>query len=252
VVVALALLVGFAVCGNADRVNVKVYVLVAASSKEATETAVNAYLDQLKQNEKPQIIVVSGASSSLAQQIIAGVPADIFISANSKWSEAVADQSRSIDSFLTNRLVLATYPRNAHITSVDDLVQPEVRCIAVGGDSVPIGQYASQAIANLPSKQRQAIESKLVFGKDSSALLAWLENNEADAGFVYASDLNRSSNLIAVQQIDSGLHDPILYSIVSLAGDDSEIEDAADQLLLWLQSGKALAIYRDAGFGSPE
>lgn len=225
--------------------------LVAASTKEPTEEAVEAFLGQLKQSEKQlQIIVVSGASSSLAQQILAGAPADVFVSANPKWSEAVASQGRPADPLLSNRLVVATHRRNARIASVSDLGQPGVRSIAIGGDSVPVGEYARQAIEKLPAELRSSIKARLVFGKDSSALVAWLENGEADAGFVYASDLVRSSDLIEVPGIESGFHDPIIYSVVNLTATDSPNCAAADQFLAWLGSEEATAIYRDAGFGA--
>ena len=248
--VALTLIpvLGFAGCGKVNPPNVKIHVLVAASFKEATECAVEAYLDRAKQEGKPQIVVVSGASSSLAQQIIAGAPADLFISANSRWSEEVAAQGAAVDPLLTNRLVLAAHKQNAHFTSVDNLSQPEVRSIAIGGDSVPVGEYASQVIEKFSAPLRESVKAKLVFGKDSTAVVAWLENGEADAGFVYASDLGRSSNLIEVQEIESEFHDPIIYSVVILADKDSPNREAADQFLRWLKSKEAAAIYRHAGF----
>ena len=225
-----------------------VHFLVAASAKDATEAAVDLFLSELPLADRPRIVIASGASSSLAQQILAGAPADIFISASLEWSDAVANQNTDVSPLLSNRLVLATNADNSgNFNSIDDLLQSHVKSIAVAGKNVPVGSYANEFIEQLSESQQQSIGSRLVFAKDSSALVAWLENNEVDAAFVYSSDLKRSSKLKLVKEIDQSLHSPIVYSIVSLA-DAGDRHPLADQLCEWLETEKARAIYREAGF----
>ena len=241
----------FCGCKPSDTENGPIYVLVAASAKEATQEAVGLFCDEQTTADQLQIVVASGPSSGLAHQILNGAPADIFISASHKWTKAVTNENADSSPLLSNRLVLATNDfKSEDVTSVDDLFQDHVKSIAVAGKHVPVGDYADQYIQQLSESQQQSIAPKLVFAKDSSAVVAWLESNEVDAAFVYASDLNRSSQLRFVEQIDESLHSPIVYSIVSFT--DENRHPITGKLHDWLKADKAQAIYRAAGFESAE
>lgn len=242
----------FGGCKPSGDENGTIYVLVAASAKEATQKAVDLFRDEQQQAGQPRIVISSGPSSGLAQQILNGAPADIFISASPKWSKAVANENAVSHPLLSNRLVLATNDfKSGDVTSLGDLFQNQVKSIAVAGKHVPIGDYANQYIERLSESQQQSIVPKLVFAKDSSAVVAWLESNEVDAAFIYASDLQRSSQLRLVEQIDESLHSPIVYSIIRLSDTESH-HPMTDKFYDWLKAGKAQAIYREAGFESVE
>jgi len=240
----------FCGCQPKDPLSSEIHLLVAASAQDATHRAIDQFVSSLPKEGRPRIVIASGASNSLAQQILAGSPSDIFISANSVWTDAVANGA-TVSPLVTNRMVLATPKSNPkNITSIDDLTSRRVKTIAVAGESVPVGGYAKQVIEQLSESERKLIEPNLVFAKDSSALVAWLEREEVDAGFVYASDLKRSTNLNLVQQIDEALHEPIVYSVVVLKGSDSRNRESCVQLLEWLMSDEGQTVYRDAGFES--
>lgn len=239
----------------------KVHVLVAASALDS----VTEILDQLRlQPEFPsndiQLVVASGPSSGLAAQILAGSPADIFISANQQWAEAVSvSQGRAGESvaLMRNRLVLAI-PRSTSggsdrsrqdIRSIADLSDDSIQRIATAAESVPAGQYARQAIeSSFDSNQRQqaqqknAVRRKLVFGRDVRSVVAYLERAEVDAGFIYATDVP-GSNLGAVVTIDESLHEPIVYWAVRKG--ESE---AARRIFDQLRSDSAAKIFEQHGF----
>ena len=256
--VAILLTALFAGCSSEleDKPS-RIHVLVAASAASAVQEVADAYLQQLPGDAvAPKIVIVSGPSSGLAQQIQFGAPADMFISASQKWRTAVTEQALESKLLFKNRLVLVTHVLNAkEIDSITDLSQPRVDSVAVAGESVPVGDYANQVIQQLPNGDLASVKSKLVFAKDASALDAWLESNEVDAGFVYASDATRSATLHVVETIDVGLHDPIIYSLTRIEqeGTESDIPKLVkcDEFFSWLQSEKAKAIFRESGFSVP-
>ncbi|MBE0585452.1 MAG: molybdate ABC transporter substrate-binding protein, partial [Desulfofustis sp.] len=94
----------------------------------------------------PDIEILSNFASSgaLAKQIEHGAPADIFISANQKWMNYLAEK-KLIDTdseriFVYNTLVFAGDPELKPII-LADVVQ--LKLIAIGTpESVPAGQYA--------------------------------------------------------------------------------------------------------------
>ena len=207
-----------------------------------------------RQRVDPQanIKIVSGPSSGLAQQIIHGGTVDIFVSANPKWADSIG--GKQIDSYnlLLNRLALATNSGNAsNIRSIKDLSSPSVRSIAVAGANVPIGDYANQVIERLPAGEREAVKSKLVFAKDAGALVAWMESDQVDAAFVYASDVSRSESLRLIEMVEETQHDPIVYSVSRIVGGDKSAELIRDEFFMWLQSNRAKAIFLKHGFSVP-
>jgi len=245
----LILVTGLIGCGKSKKSSITCRILVAASAREATEHAIDGFLQSFNDHQQPEVILVSGPSNGLAQQILAGAPADIFVSANPKWTAAIDDESDLTKEFVSNRLVLATHRlKELQVASLEDLDQPQVKSVAIAVESVPVGDYARQAISHLSADQQSSLNSKLVFGKDSSALVAWLENREADYGFVYASDARASSDLKEVHVVDLRFHDPIIYSIAKLKNANGEGLELRDQLFGWLQSDESMKVFEDAGF----
>jgi molybdate transport system substrate-binding protein len=208
-------------------------VLVAASARDATQKSVDAFRRSKNPSERSKIVVVSGPSNGLSQQIMSGAPADIFISANPKWTDAIEAQSELAQEFMGNQLVLATHHLNNETI--------------VAAESVPLGDYAKQVIGQSTQLQN-ALTPKLVFAKDSTALVAWLENRETDFGFVYASDLNRSTSLTQALAIDPACHDPITYSIALLKNEKRDSSKLREQVYDWLRSEASMRIYERAGF----
>lgn len=66
--------------------NLKVY---AASSMT---NAINEIAQNFEEKYDVSITPVYGGSSSIARQIINGAPADVFISANTKWMDYLVDK----------------------------------------------------------------------------------------------------------------------------------------------------------------
>jgi len=191
-----------------------VTVLCAASAAEALEAAAMA--------EGATVRLVAAGSNTLAAQVIAGAPGDLFLSANPRWADAVVEAGLAESSrpLLRNRLVLVVPvdpgPAATAVERLGDLAG--VRRIALAGDRVPAGIYAEQALRahGVYESLRQA--GAIVRGEDVRKTLAYVERGEVDAGVVYATDAALTDRVRVVASFDVHTHDPIVYVLVRLRG----------------------------------
>ena len=130
----------------------QITVFAAASTADVLRTIAAAH----EKRTGVRVAFSFDASSTLAKQIKAGGPAEVFISADQKWMDDVEsagalDKGTRVD-LLANRLVLiAPVDRafEARIARDFDLAQslPQIGRIAVGDPAhVPAGRYARQAL----------------------------------------------------------------------------------------------------------
>ena len=246
----VVLLAAVSLCSGCRKRKAEVRILVAVSAYQTTQQCIDSCKDQHPDIGAVTIELVAGPSNGLAQQILAGAEADIFVSANSKWTDSVKDHFSAVSPMMGNQLVLATGARSKlRLNSLADAASPSVERIAIAAESVPIGDYARQAIEKLSPQDREAIQNKLVFAKDSAALVAWLENDVVDAAIIYQSDLlNSGQRLRAAASIDPSQHEPIVYTIARLKSDGPESNALADEVYRWLCSEEAMAVFEKAGF----
>jgi molybdate transport system substrate-binding protein len=228
----------------------EITVFAAASLTNAIETAASAY--EKKTGDKIRLSLAS--SSTLARQIAAGAPADIFISANEKWMDWLNDQGLlmpgSRHDLLTNRLVLVA-PQDSTLTPVtigentdlSALIGSDDR-IAIGDpDHVPAGIYAKQALTSLG--QWQKVAPRLARADNVRAALALVERGEAPIGIVYQTDARISDKVKIMGIFPEKSHPAITYP-VALTGNMSETSTM--KFLLWLLGDDAGRIFTDYGF----
>lgn len=217
----------------------------AASTREAIETLVDRY--QTRSGTRVKLNL--GSSSALANQIIAGAPADLFLSANRRWAEEVRRSGKVLaaTALLTNRLVLVVPAGNpADVEGPQDLLSPQVTKIALAGEKVPAGIYADQTLASLNLLDNLVAEGKIVRGQDVRSALSYVERGEVEAGIVYSTDLGAASGLSIVHEFDPRLHDEIVYVLVLLRGEERRPQ--AQQFYDYLQSSTADSVYTSHGF----
>ena len=196
-----------------------------------------------------EVKVNPGPSSGLASQIIAGAPADLFLSANQKWADEVEKSGKAVAMarLLTNSLVLVVPESNpGGVKEPKDLLSPEVKKIALAGEKVPAGTYADQALTKLELLEPLVAAGKIVRGQDVRSALSFVERGEAEAGIVYSTDLAAAQCVKTVHEFDPTLHDEIVYVLVLLKED--EPAPRAKELFDFLQSAEADAVYAQFGF----
>jgi len=220
-------------------------VFAAASTREAL-AELNAAFE--RSHAGVEVRASYSASSTLAQQLAAGAEAQLFLSADEKWAQFIAEKKLAADSrpLLGNRLVLIVPESSkAVVTSPRDLLDDSVGRIAMGDpQAVPVGRYAKQALTKL--ELWEPLKSKVVGAQDTRQALAFVETASADAGVVYATDAIVSTRVRVAFEFDVELTEPIVYPLVLLeaARDDT----TAKALFEFLQSGEAEATFRRHGF----
>lgn len=219
--------------------------LVAASAADAvTEVA-----KQFKHRHGTAVRVSRGPSNGLAQQVLQGAPADVFVSASTDWADAVSEAGRTatVRPLLENRLVLVVPAGNpAGVKEPADLTGDRVRRIALAGEQVPAGRYADLALSSLGLLDRLLSSGKIARGHDVRVALAFVERGEAEAGVVYATDAANSERVEVVHEFDEELHPPIVYPAVLV--EDGPAGDAGRKFFEYLASPGADEVFRRFGF----
>lgn len=223
-------------------------VFAAASTKNAAEDIAKIYAA----GGKGAVTYSFAASSDLAKQIENGAPAAIFISADTKWTDYLAERNLIVgDSrhdLLGNKLVLIA-PADGDL-SVDLAVNAPLADalgdgrLAMGEpDGVPAGRYGKAALEALGIWAQ--VEPKVARTKDVRAALALVERGEAAAGIVYSTDAAISKKVKMVAEFPPDTHPKIVYPIALIAGK----EDAAARAFYdFLNSPQARTVFLEYGF----
>ena len=220
-----------------------VVVLAAASTTDAVEEIARRF----EERGDVRVHVSVGPSSGLARQIVAGAPADLFLSAHPKWVDTLREAGlveRSRDR-LTNRLALIVPAANpARIASPADLTLPSLSWVALAGEQVPAGIYADEALASFGLLRRLTEAGKIVRGHDVRFALGYVALGEAEAGIVYATDARLTESVKAVFTFPPESHSPVRYPVVLL----ERPSPVAEALFEFLLSNEAGAVFRDFEF----
>jgi len=198
-----------------------------------------------------------GASGVLETQIEQGAPVDIFISAGRSQMRQLQAKglvdSAGVRTLAQNRLVLIVPAPGPGPNSLDALVGPAFRHIALGSEkTVPAGQYAAQTLRKLGLYDR--LRDRLVPGQDVKQVLEYVASGSADAGFVYESDVHTESmpgehpqpRVTLALVVPDSLHEAIVYPVALMAG--SANGDLARRFLDLCVSGQAREILARFGF----
>ena len=222
----------------------------------AAASTTNAITDIAKLFEKSHSVVVRlsfASSSTLAKQIEKGARADIFLSANPKWMDYLAERgaitAASRTDLLGNRIVLIA-PQDSslgHLTVDSSLnlakLLGEGRLAMGDPDHVPAGIYGKQAFEKLGLWD--SVKDKVARAKDVRAALVLVERGEAPLGQVYATDAAISDKVKIVGMFPADSHPPITYP-VALAADSQS--DAAGEFIKFLQGPEGKAVFEKYGF----
>jgi len=196
------------------------------------------------------------ASSTLARQIEAGAPADVFASADEKWMNALAAAKEILPDtrvdIVGNALVVVERRANLHPVELNDgvdlstLLGPSGRLAVGDPSSVPAGIYAKQALIKLAAWDKVA--DRLAPAESVRDALELVARGEAPAGIVYATDVRVVSNLAVAATFPADSHDPILYpAAVTTHATGPE----ARAFVRFLTSASARDVFAHYGFTAP-
>lgn len=240
----IALIVMIASPVRADVINVS----VAASMTEAFKKLAETF-----KADHPDITIQYnfGSSGSLAKQISQGAPADIYVSANTKWMDYLVENKTidvpSVRVFAHNSLVF-TGIKNKGVKGLSDL--PGLDRIALGSPaSAPVGQYAEQAMRAAKIYETLLSQKKLIMAKDVRQALLYADRGEADGAFVYKTDALLAKHAVILFTVPQNVYTQVSYPMaLTQTGKDKA---RAKTVYEFINSKEALAILESFGFTAP-
>jgi molybdate transport system substrate-binding protein len=191
------------------------------------------------------------ASSALARQIENGSRADVFFSADLEWMDYLESrkliQPATRHDVVGNQLVLIA-PADSKIVLK---IQPHFALAATLGkgrlatgdpDSVPVGRYAHEALANLGVWDE--VSARLVRADSVRSALAFVDRGEAALGIVYATDALIDKKVRVVDAFPAATHMPIVYPVALTIGAKAD----AAKFLAYIRGPAGSVAFQHYGF----
>jgi len=225
-------------------------VIVAGASAQTGTTRATVYaassLTDVFPKIAPQAHFSFAGSNMLAAQIRQGAPADVFAAANMKIPRDLYGDGFCPKPvvFTRNALVLIVPRSNpAHIRSVSDLRRKGIKFV-IADKGVPVGDYTLQVLQKL--KLTGVLKNVVSRETDVREVLAKVALDEADAGFVYATDAKTALSKVRVISIPPRGRPDIEYGICVVRA--SHAKPAARALVKRVLSPLGQKVLRRYGF----
>lgn len=199
------------------------------------------------------VSTIFAGSGTLARQIEAGAPADIFLSASTEWMDWVEQtglvrQGNRVP-LLANQLVIIVPSSNkeAQINiqqsgSLTTYLGTEK--LAIGDPTtVPAGRYATSALRHFGMGGLEA--GQIVRASSVRAAVAWVGRREAKAGIVYRTDAGIDPQVRIAGTIPPIEGNNIIYPLALIGRTPN---DAARSFFEYLQSYSAASVFAEHGF----
>jgi molybdate transport system substrate-binding protein len=191
------------------------------------------------------------ASSALARQIENGSRADLFFSADLEWMDYLQArhliQAATRHDVLGNQLVLIA-PLDSRVSLKIERHFALAAAIGKGRlatgdpDSVPVGRYAHEALANLGVWDE--IAGRLVRADSVRSALAFVDRGEAVLGIVYATDALIDKRVRVIDVFPESSHKPIVYPAALTAN----AKDDAAKFLAYVRGAAGDSAFKRFGF----
>lgn len=225
-------------------------VLVFAAS--SMTSALDDMRPDLERAAGATVRISYASSATLARQIEAGAPADLFISADVDWMRYLMDlklvRRGSSVTIAFNRLVLIAPAKSSVVLTVGHgfALRDALggRRLAVGDpSSVPAGRYARAALEHLGVWD--TVKDRLAPGENVRVALLFVARGECPLGIVYRSDAAAEPSVRIVDTFPDTSHPVITYP----AGLTTvRSNPASTRVLAWLQTAEARHALARHGF----
>ena len=221
--------------------------LCAAAS---TTGVVEEIRDQYTRQTGQAVELNFASTATLATQIRSGAEADLFLAADEGWARVLS----GIPALVVDRIdllgngLVVVLPKGSgrSLRSPGELLEASFASVAMANpDSmVPAGLYAREALVRLGLWE--GLRSRMVYGENVRAAMAYVETGSVEAGIVYRTDALASSQVDLALEIAPRLHRQIRYPLLLLSRGGHSA--AARDLFDYLQGVEAAALFRKHGF----
>jgi molybdate transport system substrate-binding protein len=192
------------------------------------------------------------ASNVLARQIVAGAPADLFVSADEAQMDVVAAAQLLLEGsrvdLVRNQLAIVV-PSDRPRTMADprELTGPAFRRIAIGDpEAVPAGVYAKAWLEK--EGLWRVLMPRMVPGGSVRAALAAVESGAADAGIVYRTDARLALKATVAYVLPADRGPRIVYPAAIVR--TTTVPDESKRFLDYLRGADAKRIFEGLGFSA--
>ena len=238
VLIAVALAVA-PVVGCTSEPRYDAVVAAASDTRDAfAEVAVLA-----KQGSDVDIGFVFGSSGLLREQVLAGAPYDVYVSANAAFVDEVVGAGfgdpSTRDEFAVGRLAIISADGNELPSEVRE-VAGYSRVVIANPAHAPYGVAAREVLQTLALSDE--LSGRLVLADNVADAVRIVRAGQADLGIVALSLVVNEPHLV----VEESLHQPIRQTlVVTTRGSDNP---AAQAFVAALQSAEGRAILRRYGF----
>jgi molybdate transport system substrate-binding protein len=188
-------------------------------------------------------------SDQLAFQIGEGAPADVFLAASPRYPDVLSARglcSKPV-AFATNTVVLIVPRANpARVRSVADLKRDGIRLV-IGAKGVPIGDYTRKLLSKL--RLTSVLANVVSEETDVKLVVAKVALGEADAGFVYRTDVKPVGKKVLRIALPAAAQPTVQYELCVPTA--TKHPGAARAFVRRVLSKDGRARLRAAGFGLP-
>ena len=240
-------------CGSGDgasnQSSGELLVAAAASMQQAFDE-----MDPLFEEETGAKVTFSyGSTVALAQQIEAGLPADLIVAADVEHVDRLRDKGLLIDDtqrvYAVGRLALAASTKaGVTVSELEDLLRPEVEKVAIADPGhAPYGRAAEEALTS--AGLWDELKPKLVYGQNVIAATEYVRSGNAEAGLV-ALSLVIHEPAVTYVTVDESLHQPIRQALAVIQG--TRHEDLVRRFIALIRGPEGRAVLEKYGFVVPE
>ncbi len=225
-------------------------VAAASDLQRVLPRLIERFQNQAPTTVKPTLTLE--ASGQLAEQIKAGAPFDLFLSANVRFVSDLAAaglvEPASVRPYARGSLVLCLHrAAGDQVRGLADLSRPEIKRIAIANpDYAPYGLAARQALERSGLWSR--LESRIVRASSVRQAMIYVQNGDAEAALV--SHALADDPDVRVIAVDDALYDPLIQALGIVAA--TSRHDDASALAQFILGGEGQAILRESGFLSPD
>jgi molybdenum ABC transporter molybdate-binding protein len=222
-----------------------VHVAAAVSMEEVLGQLLTDYA--LRQ-PSVRVRAVFGASDELADQLLGGAPADLFLTADPAQLDRLAGagivEPGAPTLLAENGLVaIGQVDRGLPVRKPADLLGPNVTRLALAVPSCPLGGYTRAYLVG--RGLYEPLLARAVLVENARAAVAAVQTGQADAGLVYSSATASAPGCQVLFRV-RGMPEPIRYvGAVVRRGHQGE---QARRLLEFLGSKPAVRRFRSCGF----
>lgn len=191
-----------------------------------------------------------GSTGILAQQIEGGAPIDLFAAANKSYIDNLEKKGLILPEtkrvYAIGRIVLATPKGSVKLNSLQDLMRPEIKKIAIANPNhAPYGMAAKEVMEKTGIWEK--VKDRVVYGENIRQAMQYLETGSVDAA-ILALSVSIGSD-VSFALIPQELYSPIEQTLTVIKG--AKNEKKAREFADFITGPTGRAVMERYGFGLP-